>query len=106
MLTGKRKLKGMQDYLFKNNKEQEQYQLVIGSYVAFIDYEMNGDGDVFLTHTEVPAELEGKGVGSELVKETLQSIERHGQHVVPLCPFVASYMKRHPEWIRILAEIR
>lgn len=94
------------NYSFKNNKNEEQYQLQVGDYIAFIDYMVNEDGDVFLTHTEVPGALEGKGVGTRLVEETLEDIEKHGQHVVPLCAFVASYMKRHPEWDRILAEVR
>lgn len=91
------------NHSFKNNKEEEQYQLVIEGYTAFIDYMVNEDGDVFLTHTEVPGQLEGQGVGTRLVEETLKDIEKHDQHVVPLCAFVAGYMKKHPEWKRILA---
>ena len=57
---------------------------------------------IYLTHTEVPRELEGKGIGSQLVEKTLQDIERQGLRLVPLCPFVAAYIKKHPEWRRIV----
>lgn len=93
-----------QEYNFKNNKEEQQYQLSIDDYTAFIDYQVNADGDVFLTHTEVPSSLEGRGVGTRLVEETLEDIEKQGQHVVPLCDFVISYMRKHPEWNRIIAQ--
>ncbi|VAW30709.1 Predicted acetyltransferase, partial [hydrothermal vent metagenome] len=53
---------------------------------------------VYLTHTEIPAQLEGKGIGSALVKQVLQDIREKDLTLVPLCPFVALYIKRHPEW--------
>jgi len=94
------------DYSFKNNKEEEQYQLQVGDQVAFIDYMVNENGDVFLTHTEVPAVLGGQGIGTKLVESTLEDIEKQGQRVVPLCHFVSAYMKKNPEWQRILAEVK
>ena len=56
----------------------------------------------FLTHTEVPKSMEGKGLGSAIVKLALEDIEQKGLTLVPLCPFVALYLKRHPEWKRLV----
>lgn len=53
-------------------------------------------------HTEVPASLGGKGVGSQLAEKALADIERQGLRLVPLCPFVAGYIHKHPEWKRIV----
>jgi hypothetical protein len=61
-------------------------------------------GKIFLTHTEVPAALEGKGIGSIIVKLALEEVERRGLKLIPLCPFVGKYITKHPEWKRILAE--
>jgi predicted GNAT family acetyltransferase len=51
-----------------------------------------------MTHTEVPPEFEGKGVGSQLVKGALEIVKNDGKRVRPLCTFVAAYIKRHPEY--------
>jgi len=53
---------------------------------------------IYLTHTEVSTQIEGKGVGSALVKQGLQDIKEKNLTLVPLCPFVALYIKCHPEW--------
>ncbi|MBT8186282.1 MAG: N-acetyltransferase, partial [Croceitalea sp.] len=52
----------------------------------------------FLTHTEVPIGLEGRGIGSELIRQVLEDIQLKNMILVPLCPFVAGYIKKHPEW--------
>ena len=58
---------------------------------------------MYLTHTEVPKALEGKGVGKSIVEKSLNYIKDHDYKLAPLCPFVAAYVKRHPEWQSILA---
>ena len=80
-----------EDYELKDDVHRQQYE-----YIKSIN------GEIYLTHTEVPRELEGKGIGSQLVEKTLQDIERQGLRLVPLCPFVAAYIKKHPEWRRIV----
>ena len=61
-------------------------------------------GLVVLVHTEVASSAEGKGVGSELVAGALEDIRSRGLRVVPVCPFVASYVGRHPEYDDLVAE--
>jgi predicted GNAT family acetyltransferase len=89
------------NYKLKNNKEANQYQIQIDEYSARIEYILAQD-KIFLTHTEVPKQMVGKGVGSVLVKMILQDIEKHDLTLVPLCPFVAMYIKRHPEWLKLV----
>ena len=81
---------------------RQQYEFRIGNYTPKIEYIKSINGEIYLTHTEVPRELEGKGIGSQLFEKTLQDIERQGLRLVPLCPFVAAYIKKHPEWRRIV----
>jgi predicted GNAT family acetyltransferase len=73
----------------------------IGDKVAFIDYIL-AKGNIYLTHTEVPEELEGKGYAKSLVAEVLHEIDKRDLVLVPLCPFVALYIKRNPEWRRLV----
>ena len=86
------------------NEEKKRFELEVESKTAFIEYILTNENIMFLTHTEVPIELEGKGVGSAIVSQTLEYIKEKGYTLAPLCPFVAAYVKRHPDWKSILAK--
>lgn len=92
-----------EDVLLVKDTATKQYQLEIDGHTAFIDYKQHGN-KVFLIHTEVPAELGGQGVAATLVTKTLQDLEKNGEVLVPLCPYVQAYLKRKPEWNRLLAQ--
>ena len=86
-----------------DNKSLKQFEFITGGFTSRVEYMIMGN-KIFLTHTEVPVELEGKGIGSKIVKLALEEVESRGLKLIPLCPYVASYIKRHPEWKRVLAE--
>ncbi len=88
-------------YTIENNTEKKEYFIDLKEYKPKIEYIKTTD-KIFLTHTEVPTELEGKGIGSIMVKFALEDIDKQGLKLVPLCPFVAAYIKRHPEWRRLV----
>lgn len=92
----------MDDYELIDNTENHQYEFHIGKLVPKIEYIKSKNGEIYLTHTEVPVQLEGKGVGSQLVEKVLKDIEQQGLRLVPLCPFVAGYIKKHLDWRRIV----
>jgi uncharacterized protein len=50
-----------------------------------------------LIPTEVPVELEGRGLGGALVAAAVDRAAREGMTVVPLCPFARGWLQRHPE---------
>ena len=80
-----------------DNATANQYEMVIDGLTARIEY-IKAQGNIYLTHTEVPVRLEGRGIGSAMVKNALKDIQAQGLTLVPLCPFVALYIKNHPEW--------
>lgn len=86
----------MENKLIKN-EAGHQYEFNIDGFIAKIEYIRTGN-KIYLTHTEVPGELEGQGIASDLVKKVLADIQQKELKVVPLCPFVDKYIKRHPEW--------
>jgi len=86
-----------------NNEMSRQFELVVNGVKAKIEYELQKNR-MSLLHTEVPEALEDQGVGSAIVEKTLQYIEDNNLKLVPWCSFVKSYIKRHPEWKRILAQ--
>ncbi len=83
------------------NADDRRFELKVGDYTAFIDYKEH-DRKIWLIHTESPAELQGKGAATALIEKTLAYLEENGYRLIPLCPLVAAYLKRHPEWERIL----
>ncbi|WP_296187597.1 GNAT family N-acetyltransferase [uncultured Bacteroides sp.] len=91
-----------ENYELIDNEEKHQYEFHVEGYVPRIEYIKSLNGEIYLTHTEVPAALGGHGIGSQLAEKVLTDIERQGFRLVPLCPFVAGYIHKHPEWKRIV----
>ena len=94
----------MENYKLIDNVALHQYEFRIGDLIPRIEYIKTKNGEIYLTHTEVPSALEDKGVGSSLVRLALEDIERQQLRLVPLCPFVAGYVQKHPEWKRLVME--
>jgi predicted GNAT family acetyltransferase len=88
---------------FKVNENEKQFELHVKGGVAFIEYYREGE-KVFLTHTETPEPLRGKGIAAELVKQTLECARKNGLTVVPLCSYVMHYINEHPEWNDVLSD--
>ena len=82
----------------EDNGEAKQYQVKVDGYTPRIEYIRTNDEKIYLTHTEVPRSLEGRGIGSEIIRLALEDIKKQNLTLIPLCPFVASYIKKHPEW--------
>lgn len=84
-----------------NNTEKRRFEVKAEGHTAASDYMVVGPKVIF-THTEVPIALEGNGIGSMLAKAGLNYAKEKGLKVMPLCPFMAGYVKRHPEWKALL----
>jgi uncharacterized protein len=80
-----------------DNPEESQFEAHIDGRVAFVSY-LRRDDTIFFTHTEVPKELEGRGLGSVLAKAVLDRARAEHLKVVARCPFIAKYVERHPEY--------
>jgi len=68
-----------------------------GEVAGFLNYLARPD-HLVLVHTEVKPEYDGQGVGGSLVRQVLDEVRARGLKMVPQCPFVASYLRRHPEY--------
>lgn len=87
----------------RDNTNAHRLELDINGEIAFIDYKKK-DSKLLLTHTEVPAGLEGDGIGSALVEKTFRFAEEHDFKIVPVCSFVQAYLDKHVEWKKIVVE--
>lgn len=86
-----------QDLPIINNTEAQRFEAQLGAEQAVANYHLKNDIIIF-THTEVPEVMEGKGVAGRLIKTALDAARAEHYQVVPLCPFVAAYIRRHPEY--------
>ncbi len=87
----------------RDNPSMNRYELDVEGSLAFIDYHRAGRV-VTLTHAEVPQNLRGGGVGSALVRGTLELARVQGDRIVPRCSFVIAYLRRHPEYDDLRAD--
>ena len=85
----------------QHEKAFHRFAVHFGDATALLAYKEEGD-TLYLVHTEVPALMEGKGIGSELAKASLEYARQRGLRVVARCPFVVSYLERHPEFNDLL----
>jgi predicted GNAT family acetyltransferase len=79
-----------------DNKDAGRFELKVEGHIAVANYDRS-DGAVVFTHTEVPEELEGQGIGSRLIKGALDQVRQQGLKVVADCAFVRAYIDKHPE---------
>jgi len=85
----------------RDNPALKRFELDLNGATAAAYYQLS-PGVITFTHTEVPAELSGHGIGSELVRGALAAARARGLKVVPKCPFVAAYMAKHPQFNDLL----
>ncbi|HEX2764647.1 MAG TPA: GNAT family N-acetyltransferase [Allosphingosinicella sp.] len=85
-----------------NNEAEHRYELAVEGGTALAAYRLRDDRITF-THTEVPEALEGKGIGSALIKGALADVRERGLKVIPACAFVRAYIERHEEEQDLLA---
>jgi predicted GNAT family acetyltransferase len=87
----------MADIEVTDNTATHRFEVVLDGQVAFAEYQLVDRG-IILPHTVVPEAFEGKGVGSALAKAALGYARERQLKVIPLCPFIAGYIRKHPEW--------
>lgn len=80
-----------------NNEAAQRWEAHVGQHIAVTAYQRSGVAIIF-THTEVPPALEGRGIASQLVQAALDDARTQQLAVIPFCPFVAAYIRRHPDY--------
>ena len=85
------------DLVIRDNFAQNRFEADLGDGTfAIAEYELFPDRIVF-THTEVPPQHEGHGIGSQLIRFALRSARDRGLKVIPVCPFFDAYIRKHAE---------
>ncbi|AXH91837.1 GNAT family N-acetyltransferase [Micromonospora aurantiaca] len=91
-------------FLVEENTATRRFEILVDDALAgFTAYTLRGETLVF-THTEVDDQFQGQGVGAALVRGALDQVRARGGRIVPQCPFVASFIERHPEYADLVAD--
>jgi len=77
--------------------DKKRFAILLEQDTAVLEY-IPAKNYLVFTHTEVPPALEGQGLASQLARTGLEYAKEQNQQVLPLCPYVAMYIRRHPEY--------
>jgi len=82
----------------KAEKERRYRALLDGEEVGFADVDPISTDGLLIKHTEIDPRFEGKGFAGALVRHILEDARAQNRKVIPICPYAAAYVKRHPEY--------
>ncbi|HLZ56551.1 MAG TPA: GNAT family N-acetyltransferase [Ktedonosporobacter sp.] len=85
----------------KNNEDEQRYEVKIDDQVAVLTYKRRGDQITYL-HTGVPPALAGHSIANRLAHTALEDARAQELTVFPVCPFVATYIRHHLEYLSLL----
>ena len=88
-------------YSVGHSQKESRFEVECSGKTAFVEYVI-AEGVMDILHTIVPPELEGKGIGTALVKQALEYARENHLNVVPSCAFVETYLIRHKEYQDLL----
>jgi uncharacterized protein len=82
----------------RDNAERSRYEVTVDGTLAGIAHYVATDAGRVFDHTKIEPAFEGKGIGSLLVRGALDDVIERAIPFAATCPFVASYLERHPEY--------
>jgi uncharacterized protein len=82
----------------RDNPSEHRFEIHDDGKLAGFARYVHRPGRIFFVHTEIDPAFEGRGLGSQLASAALDATRATGERIVPLCPFIASYVERHPEY--------
>ena len=91
-----------------DNPATSRYELRVGSELAgFVDYQLRDrDGLISLVHTQVDPAFQGAHLATHLARFSLDDARRRGLAVLPFCPYITSWIKKHREYVDLVPENR
>lgn len=86
----------MADVQVTDNTQAHRFEVNLEGHTAFAEYRLK-PGHIVLPHTVVPPEFEGKGIAGALARHAFGYAREKGLKVIPTCPFMSAWVKKHPE---------
>lgn len=78
--------------------ERNRFEVLVdGTVTGFAEYQIRS-ATMVLTHTEVDPARQGQGLAGKLARVALDTARDEGLGVVPQCPYIAEYIRKHAEY--------
>ena len=87
----------MMNYDIRHNPDQHRFETSVDNLLCVIDYRLDGK-NLTLPHVGVAKALEGRGIAGELTRTALDWARAENYRVIPVCPYVQAWIRRHPEY--------
>ncbi|MEU0138104.1 GNAT family N-acetyltransferase [Streptomyces sp. NPDC006296] len=87
--------------LVRHVDARHRYEILVGEVTAGFTAYRDRDGQRVFFHTEIDDAFAGQGLASVLVQEALSQVREAGRRIVPVCPYVAKFLKKHEEFADI-----
>lgn len=87
----------MADLKIDHNRSASRFEVLVNGALSVLDYRV-AENTIYLLYVEVPEAEQGRGIASRLSRAALEFARAGGLKAVPQCPFIAAYMRRHPEF--------
>lgn len=97
----------MTDIVVRDNPDQQRFEVTVGGeFAGFADYRKTED-EIIFPHVEVDPRFRGHGVAGELVRFALDNVREDGtRRIVPMCPYVQTFLRRYPQYQDLVAGAR
>jgi predicted GNAT family acetyltransferase len=89
--------------VIEDRPDERRYELRLGDETATITYRL-APGRITFIHTHVAEALSGRGIASRMARFVLDDARNRGLEVVPICPYVGAFIRRHPEYLDLVPE--
>ena len=89
------------DTAVEHDSARQRFTVCVQGHEAGVDYELR-DGSMVITHTRVPAPIEGRGLASQLTRAAFDHARAAGWKVRPACSYATAWAGRHPEYQSLL----
>ena len=86
----------------KHNVAANRFEWTESGYLCVLEYVLS-DATMNIVHTDVPAQVGGKGIAADLANAALDTARENGWRVIPSCSYVAVHIRRHKQYQDLLA---
>ncbi|MDX1624975.1 MAG: GNAT family N-acetyltransferase [Wenzhouxiangellaceae bacterium] len=86
----------------RDNRDENRFETVVDGHRCVLDYRIDGNV-ITIPRVLVPPPVEGRGIAGKLTRHALDFSRDKGLSVVPKCPYVAAWIRRHPEYEDLVA---
>jgi predicted GNAT family acetyltransferase len=86
----------------RENKDEHRFEVWVGDKLAGTALYQGRGPTLPFVHTEIDPRFEGQGLGSVLIRQSLDAVRARGEQVLPYCPFVKAFIAKHPDQLDLV----